>query len=198
MMHYYYILNKPCNMVSQFKSSHEVPLLGNLHFNFPEGTHAIGRLYQHSEGLLLLTTNKKVTRLLFQGESPHFREYHVLVNSRVNQDQLNQLSQGVQIRTGNEMFYTTRPCKVSLVDPPAIQFNSDYNPSERVPHTWISISLTEGKYYQVRKMLTAVGLKCKRLVRIRIENLQLGNLAPGCIKELTAEEFFTGLKISNY
>ncbi|WP_438945043.1 pseudouridine synthase [Sediminibacterium sp.] len=198
MKHHYYILNKPCNMVSQFKSSHAVPLLGNLHFNFPEGTHAIGRLDQHSEGLLLLTTNKKVTRLLFQGATPHLREYHVLVNSRVSQNQLDLLSNGVPIRTGNEVFYTTRPCMVSLVDPPIIQFNSDYIPSERVPHNWISIGLTEGKFHQVRKMLGSVGLKCKRLVRVRIENLQLGNLEPGCIQELTEKEFFTGLKISDY
>ena len=198
MQHYYYILNKPCNMVSQFKSSHAVPLLGNLPFNFPEGTHAIGRLDQHSEGLLLLTTNKKVTRLLFQGVTPHLREYHVLVNSKVSQNQLTQLSQGVPIRTGNEVFYTTQPCSVRLVDPPLIQFNSDYIPSEKVPHNWISISLSEGKFHQVRKMLTAVGLKCKRLVRVRIENLHLGNLAPGCINELTEQEFFGGLNIIDY
>lgn len=198
MQHHYYILNKPCHMVSQFKSSHRVPLLGDLDFPFPEGTHAIGRLDQHSEGLLLLTTNKKVTRLLFQGIKPHFREYHVLVNSAVSQNQLNQLSNGVPIRTGQEIFYTTQPCSVRLVDPPLIRFNSDYIPSERVPHSWISISLTEGKYHQVRKMLTAVGLRCKRLVRLRIENLQLGNLAPGCIQELTEQEFFGGLNITDY
>jgi 16S rRNA U516 pseudouridylate synthase RsuA-like enzyme len=63
--HRYFIINKPYNMVSQFISSHNVRLLGDLDFDFPEGTHAIGRLDNHSEGLLLLTTNKKVTRLLF-------------------------------------------------------------------------------------------------------------------------------------
>ncbi len=198
MQYHYYILNKPCNMVSQFKSSHVVPLLGNLNFSFPEGIHAIGRLDQHSEGLLLLTTNKKVTRLLFQGTKPHFREYHVLVNSAVSHMQLEQLSNGVPIRTGNDTFYTTLPAKVCLVNPPVIQFNSDYIPSDRVSHNWISISLTEGKFHQVRKMLTAVGLKCKRLVRLRIENLHLGNLAPGGIQELSEQEFFDGLNISDY
>ena len=57
-------------MVSQFVSTHDVRLLCDLDFNFPEGTHAIGRLDNHSEGLLLLTTNKKITSLLFQGVVP--------------------------------------------------------------------------------------------------------------------------------
>lgn len=59
-MNRYFILNKPANMVSQFVSSDDVPLLGGIGFQFPEGTHAIGRLDKDSEGLLLLTTNKKL------------------------------------------------------------------------------------------------------------------------------------------
>ena len=66
-------------MVSQFVSTHSVNLLGDLEFDFPPGTHAIGRLDNHSEGLLLLTTNKKITRLLFEGKIPHKRTYFVQV-----------------------------------------------------------------------------------------------------------------------
>ena len=51
--HRYFLLNKPMNMVSQFVSTHQVNLLSNINFDFPEGTHAIGRLDQMSEGLLL-------------------------------------------------------------------------------------------------------------------------------------------------
>ena len=62
-------------MVSQFVSSHKVMLLGDMDFNFPEGTHAIGRLDSTSEGLLILTTDKSVTRKLLhdclQTEKPY-------------------------------------------------------------------------------------------------------------------------------
>ena len=81
--HRYFLLNKPMNMVSQFVSTHQVNLLSNINFDFPEGTHAIGRLDQMSEGLLLLTTNKKVTKLLFQGARPHIRTYLVQVKNKV-------------------------------------------------------------------------------------------------------------------
>ena len=67
--HRYFLINKPYDMLSQFKSDKAEVLLGQLDFPFPEGTHAIGRLDKQSEGLLLLTTNKKVTGLLFQGEA---------------------------------------------------------------------------------------------------------------------------------
>jgi 23S rRNA pseudouridine2457 synthase len=185
-------------MVSQFKSSHAVQLLGDLDYPFPEGTHAIGRLDHHSEGLLLLTTNKKVTRLLFQGAVPHKRVYHVLVNNKVSENQLNQLSNGVQFKIGLNQYHSTSPCKVSIVDPPLVLFPGAYSISERVAHTWLSIELTEGKYHQVRKMLTAVQLKCKRLVRVRIEDIQLGNLAPGEIKEVAEIDFFNSLQIADY
>ncbi|HEV7620809.1 MAG TPA: pseudouridine synthase, partial [Flavisolibacter sp.] len=81
--HRYFIVHKPLNMVSQFISKDDVGLLGDLDFKFPEGTHAIGRLDSNSEGLLILTTNKKVTKLLFQGEQPHKRTYLVEVNHAV-------------------------------------------------------------------------------------------------------------------
>ncbi|MEN9327055.1 MAG: hypothetical protein RI943_1495, partial [Bacteroidota bacterium] len=89
----YFIIYKPVNMVSQFISTHQVKLLGDLNFDFPEGTHAIGRLDQHSEGLLLLTTNKKITKLLFQGTKPHTRTYLVQVKNKVSKETAKQLSE---------------------------------------------------------------------------------------------------------
>ncbi len=196
--HRYFLLNKPYNMVSQFVSSHPVNLLCNLPFIFPEGIHAVGRLDHHSEGLLILTTNKKVTRLLFQGKLPHDRTYHVLVNNTVTELQLLQLQSGVQFKIKNDELYTTKPCTVKIIDHPPFNYPSNYIASDRVPHTWLSITLTEGKFHQVRKMLAAVQLKCKRLVRTNIENLTLGDLLPSEVKEIPEEEFFAALNIHEY
>ena len=83
--HRYFVIHKPANMVSQFISSHKVRLLGDLNFTFPEGTHAVGRLDINSEGLLLLTTNKKITKLLFESTVPHKRAYLVQVKHVVTE-----------------------------------------------------------------------------------------------------------------
>src|SRR3954467_11236755 len=116
--HRYYILNKPYNMVSQFVSTHNVRLLTDLDFDFPEGTHAIGRLDNHSEGLLILTTDKRVTRLLFLSDSPHKRTYLVQVNNFVSAESLYLLQTGVTIRVKDGQDYTTPPCDVEIVKDP--------------------------------------------------------------------------------
>lgn len=197
-MHRYFVINKPYNMVSQFVSSHDVRLLGELSFDFPEGTHAIGRLDNHSEGLLILTTNKKVTRLLFQGEQPHERTYLVKVKGEMSAETLQRLKDGVPICIAEGVEYVTVPCSVEMVERPPGLFDHPRELPIKVPHTWLLITLTEGKFHQVRKMVAAVSHRCQRLIRVSIEGLLLGDLQPGAVKELEEEEFFRLLKISNY
>jgi len=193
--HRYFIINKPYDMVSQFKSSHKVRLLGELDFQFPEGIHAIGRLDNLSEGLLILTTNKKVTRLLFQGEIPHQRTYLVRVNYVVTPENLERLRSGVVIRITDGLDYQTPPCDVAIVGTPNLPPHQLVRPD--IPHSWLRISLTEGKFHQVRKMVAAIGHPCRRLIRVSIEDLLLGDLPPGGVRELEEEEFFRLLKIKN-
>jgi 23S rRNA pseudouridine2457 synthase len=193
--HRYFILNKPFNMVSQFISTHKVGLLGDLDFDFPEGTHAIGRLDNHSEGLLLLTTNKKVTRLLFLSEVPHKRTYLVQVNHIITDENLQRLRNGVSFKIKDGINYTTAPCEVLIVDKPETLYDLSDRLTAYYPYTWLLITITEGKYHQVRKMITAIKHKCKRLIRVSIEDLQLGNLEPGKIKEVKEKEFFSKLNI---
>lgn len=182
-------------MVSQFVSPHRVRLLSDLNYDFPEGIHAVGRLDNHSEGLLILTTNKKITKLLFESVIPHRRTYLVQVNDDLTTEQIAQLSRGVSIRIKTGVYCTTSPCEVSIISAPEKLFPLEDRRTDYPPFTWILISLTEGKYHQVRKMITAIGKKCKRLVRVSIENLELGDLKPGQVRALDEADFFELLKL---
>lgn len=193
--HRYFILNKPMNMVSQFVSSHQVKLLGDLDFNFPEETHAIGRLDQNSEGLLLLTTNKKITRLLFQGRVPHTRTYLVQVKNTVSPETVLKLANGIAISAPNGTQFITTPCMVKLVNKPANLFEVGKPLHENVKTSWLQITLTEGKFHQVRKMVAAVNHKCIRLIRTEIENISIGNMQPGEVIEMGEPTFFSLLKL---
>jgi 23S rRNA pseudouridine2457 synthase len=185
-------------MVSQFVSPDDVQLLHQIDFDFPEGTHAIGRLDKNSEGLLLLTTNKKVTKLLFESKIPHKRTYLVQVLHQVKEESLQKIRNGIPIHIKGNQYWTTTPCEVEIVDKPLDLFSKHLEIESFIPHTWLQITLTEGKFHQVRKMVRAIGHKCKRLIRLSIEDLMLGDLQPNKAKELNEKHFFELLKITDY
>jgi 23S rRNA pseudouridine2457 synthase len=192
--HRYFVLNKPYDMLSQFIGG-QGRMLGELGIDFPEGTHPIGRLDNHSEGLLILTTNKKITKLLFQGEVPHRRTYLVRVYREVSPETVEKLRTGVTIRIKGNVDYLTTPCEVELIEEPENVFPGGYEYREGLPHAWLRITLTEGKYHQIRKMTRVVGHPCQRLIRVSIENLVLGDLPPGEVREVEEVDFFEKLRI---
>ena len=193
--HRYFILNKPVNMVSQFVSTHDVKLLGSINFAFPEGTHAIGRLDKNSEGLLLLTTDKKVTSLLFQGKQPHTRTYLVQVKNIVSPETVAKLASGILISAADGGEYMTTPCDVRLLEEPEFVHEPELPLHENVLYSWLLISLQEGRFHQVRKMVAAAHHKCIRLIRISIEDIELGKILPGEVQELSHESFYRKLKL---
>jgi 23S rRNA pseudouridine2457 synthase len=193
--HRYFIINKPYNMVSQFISSHDVRLLGDLDFTFPQGTHAIGRLDNHSEGLLILTTNKKVTRLLFAPEKKHKRTYLVMVKNAMSNETLAELRAGVAIAVTTGQTYMAVPESIEIVKDVKQYYKHMDDIRQNYPHTWLLMTLTEGKFHQVRKMVFAVNHKCLRLIRISIENLLLGDAKPGSVTEFEEKDFFEKLGI---
>ncbi len=190
MMNRYFVLNKPLNIVSQFVSNHKVPLLGELAFEFPEGTHAIGRLDKDSEGLLLLTTDKAITRLIFSGKKTHKRDYLIMVQNDMTEVTFKQLESGVNIKIKNGENYLARPDSLLRISNAVSLYPWATDPREKYPHTWLLITLTEGKYRQVRKMALAIKHRCLRLIRLQIENISINGIAPGNVKELNKEDFY--------
>jgi 23S rRNA pseudouridine2457 synthase len=176
---------KPYGYLSQFVNNQtkrkNKKLLGEL-FSFPKGIMAIGRLDQPSEGLLLLTTDGKLSEYIRSNKIE--KEYFVQVDGLITQTSIFELKKGVEIST-NEGKYITKPCKVTLISKPILPKRSKKVRDERHgPTSWVSIIITEGKFRQVRKMTAKVGFPTLRLVRVRVGDYNIENLNVGDVKEL--------------
>lgn len=156
-------------------------LLGEL-YDFPEGTMSVGRLDENSEGLLLLTTNGKESyRICSSGVE---KEYYAQVDGVFTQDAIDLLEKGVEIALENGK-YLTKPCKVKgLTGLPYKHAGLKIRGDHHGPTSWLSITITEGRFRQVRKMTAAVGLPTLRLVRVRIGNITLQDMEPGDVKQI--------------
>jgi 23S rRNA pseudouridine2457 synthase len=106
-----------------------------------------------------------------------------------------QLSKGIAISAAKGEEYITTPCKVKLIEKPAYIQDALIPLHEKVKNSWVQITLTEGKFHQVRKMVAAVQHKCVRLIRTTIEGLTVYDLLPGQVKEVTQEYFYEQLKL---
>lgn len=184
VQHRHFAVHKPYGMLSQFVrvGKRKKRLLGELQ-NFPEGTMSIGRLDEHSEGLLLLTTDGKVSHAVRSKGVE--KEYYVQVDGMITADALNALASGVEI-TVEGGPYMTLPGKTVLLEqaPDLPQRAKKIRDDRHGPTSWISITITEGKNRQVRKMTAAVGFPTLRLVRVRIGNIHLGTMASEAVIEM--------------
>jgi len=183
-MIHYYILHKPYGVLPQFTDTEKRPVLGDL-FDFPKEVYPVGRLDKDSEGLLFLTNDKKLNYRLLHPKFGHEREYWVQVEGSPTKENLIALEKGITIQ--NEK---TKPAKVSILGE-TVNFPERIPPirsRKTVPTTWISLTLTEGKNRQVRKMTAAAGFPTLRLIRVRIENLKIDGLKSGEVREVTKEE----------
>ena len=178
-------IHKPFGYLSQFVGEKlSQKKLGEL-YPFPEGTMAIGRLDQDSEGLLLLSTDGLESEFIRSREIE--KEYWVQLDGDIHETALKQLRAGVEIGIRDQKYFTL-PCSVNrLVSIPNFGPRAKKIRDERHgPTSWILVILTEGKYRQVRKMTAAVGFPTLRLVRVRIGPYHLGNMKSGEVVEMTA------------
>ena len=182
-------LHKPYGYLSQFVNNQtkrkNKKLLGELGV-FPKEIMPIGRLDETSEGLLLLTTCGKTSNYI--NSSKVEKEYLVQVDGLITDEAIKELKEGVII-TINGKPYKTNPCVVkSFVNPEKYKLEERaIRDSRHGPTSWISITLTEGKFRQVRKMTAKVGFPTLRLIRIRIGNLNL-DLDAGKFQSINDED----------
>lgn len=195
-MNHYFFIYKPYQVLSQFTSESDKKCLKDF-FAVPPQVYPVGRLDYDSEGLLILTDDKRLNHLLLDPANNHKREYLVQVEGKPSVEQISTLQSGVQISV-NGKRYLTRKCKVSLVAHapkipdrfPPIRFRKN------IPDSWISITLAEGKNRQVRKMTAAVGLPTLRLIRTRIESLTIMNMQPGDMVQTGKKDLYNLLGLN--
>jgi len=176
--------NKPYGVLSQFTPDGS-PNRSLAEFALPKGVYPIGRLDADSEGLLLLTDESGLNERLLHPRHHHARVYWAQVERIPTSDALNELAAGVSFQG-----YQSLPCRVWRLDPPPsvpprdppIRFRKS------VPDCWLGLELVEGKNRQVRRMTAAIGHPTLRLIRVRIGQFDLGDLAGGVWRELTPRE----------
>lgn len=163
------LLNKPRGI--ECTTSHKVR--GNVidYLHYPKRVFPVGRLDKDSEGLLLLTNQGSLVNKLMRAGNRHEKEYVVTVDKPLDKSFLRKLAGGVYLE---ELDVTTRPCEV-----------------QRLDDLTFRIVLTQGYNRQIRRMCETFGYGVRRLKRVRIMNLQLGNLAPGKYRMATEEEWQT-------
>lgn len=142
------------------------------YIGYSKRIYPIGRLDKNSQGLILLTNDGSLVNNILKASNYHEKEYVVTVDKPITDDFIKQMSSGVRI-----LDQMTRPCKVTKVN----------------KHTF-NIILTQGLNRQIRRMCDELGFHVQKLKRIRVMNIELGNLPIGKYRDVTDEELKTLVK----
>ncbi len=138
------------------------------YLNYPKRIYPVGRLDKASEGLLLLTNQGDLVNRILRAGNYHEKEYDVIVDRDLTADFLRRMREGIYL---SELDVTTRPCKV-----------------KQTGRRTFTIVLTQGLNRQIRRMCETCGFRVTRLVRVRVLNIELGDLPVGTYRSVTPEE----------
>lgn len=176
--------NKPYGVLSQFTpdGSPNRPL---AEFGFPKEVYPIGRLDADSEGLLLLSDEPELNQRLLHPKRAHEREYWAQVERIPTAAAVREMGNGILVQ-GRK----TLPCRAWIIEPqPELpERQPPIRMRKTVPTCWLGLELVEGKNRQVRRMTAAIGHPTLRLLRVRIGEYELRDLAPGKWKILSPTE----------
>ena len=169
----YIMLHKPRGVESTLKPQMGREGVRDL-VDLPGRLYPVGRLDTDSEGLILLTNDGQLTEQITHARYGHEKEYHVLVDGYPDEKQISTWRRGV-ILDDEPTYDKTARAKVSIR-------------KKAASGTWLRIVMREGKKRQIRRTGRTLGLRVKRILRVRLSTLRLGNLKPGQWRKLTDRE----------
>ena len=171
------LLNKPYLVLCQFTDSEGRPTLAD-YVPVPN-VYPAGRLDHDSEGLVLLTDDGRLQSLIADPRHKLPKTYWAQVEGIPDAEALRRLREGVVLKDG-----VTRPARVAVMAEPDVWPRVPPIRERRaIPTTWLSLTISEGRNRQVRRMTAAVGHPTLRLIRWRVGPWTLEGLAPGAWRE---------------
>ena len=167
----YLMMNKPRGLVTTASDEKERDTVYSILDKSLPWVAPVGRLDKASEGLLLLTNDSEWGARVAAPETHLEKTYHVQIGAVADEEFTRAMVRGVRTEDGE--FLQAAECRLLR---------------SGAKNCWLDITLDEGKNRQIRRMLAALDVEVLRLVRVAIGPLELGNLAKGTYRELTAGE----------
>ncbi|MFT4023970.1 MAG: pseudouridine synthase [Flavihumibacter sp.] len=175
----YYIIYKPYQVLCQFSASPGKRTLKDI-VTVENDVYPVGRLDYDSEGLLLLTNDTSMNKLLLSPVKPHTRTYYVQVEGIPTPADFDQWKKGIDISIDGKIHHTKRANAWPLLSEPLLpERHPPIRFRQSIPVSWMALELTEGKNRQVRRMTAALGYPTLRLVRYAIGQLNISGWQPG-------------------
>lgn len=162
----YLAFYKPAGIVCTAEKAEENNIMDYI--DYPVRVTYCGRLDKDSEGLLILSNDGKLMQQLMRGANGHEREYLVRVNKPLTNEFISSMEKGVFLP---DLNVTTKKCSI-----------------RKISDVTFTITLTQGLNRQIRRMCRAFDYHVRFLKRVRIENIQLGDMDPGAYRELEKDE----------